>query len=129
MGTNSLHNLAVYRGALKYVARTRPLVVRLKRQDPTLADQLHRAVISIPLNIAEGAGEYSTRDKARFYRYALRSTKESLAILDVLKEIALATAEEHDHAFRTGDRIAGMLTRLVLATTVRERKQNGPGQS
>ena len=35
-----------------------------------LADQLQRAATSVPLNIAEGAGEYSGAEKNRFYRIA-----------------------------------------------------------
>jgi len=48
-----------------------------------LVDQLRRAVSSIPLNIAEGAGEFSRADKARFYRFAKRSATECAAVLDV----------------------------------------------
>jgi four helix bundle protein len=125
VGRNELRNLAVYRGAIRYVAVTRPTVMRLKRSDPTLSDQLHRAVVSIPLNIAEGAGEFSSRDKARFYRYALRSCTESLAILDVSRELGMMDEPEHAAAFRVGDRIAAMLTRLVIVTTDRAR-QRGP---
>jgi four helix bundle protein len=119
MAPNTLRSLAVYRGAIHYVAQTRPLTKRLKREDPTLADQLHRSVISIPLNIAEGSGEFSPKDKARFYRYALRSCAESLAILDVSKEIGLVDEAEHAVCFSTGDRITAMLTRLVVVTTSR----------
>jgi four helix bundle protein len=45
-----------------------------------LADQLRRASTSIVLNIAEGAGEYSPKDKAKFYRFAKRSAAECSAI-------------------------------------------------
>lgn len=42
-----------------------------------LADQLFRAVGSIGANIAEGYSRQSGRDRARFYEYALGSTRES----------------------------------------------------
>ena len=42
----------------------------------------------MPLNIAEGAGEFSKKDKARFYRIARRSSLECLAVLDLLSRIA-----------------------------------------
>lgn len=42
-----------------------------------LADQLYRAVGSIGANIAEGYGRQSGRDQARFYEYALGSTREA----------------------------------------------------
>jgi len=44
----------------------------LPRGRTYLADQLQRAGTSVPLNIAEGAGEYSSNEKIRFYRMARR---------------------------------------------------------
>ena len=52
-------------------------------------DQLQRASTSIPLNVAEGAGEFSRNEKARFYRMAKRSATESAAILDVCRRLTL----------------------------------------
>ena len=54
-----------------------------------MADQLGRAALSIVLNIAEGAGEFSKKGKARFYRMALRSTTEWAATMDVCKILGL----------------------------------------
>ena len=115
----------VYIAAIDYVGETRGLVLRLRRSDPVLADQLHRAIISIPLNIAEGAGEFSPADKARFYRYALRSGTETLAILDVCRKLGLMKPDE-DAARRTGDRVVAMLTRLVASTTDRAAQRKIP---
>jgi four helix bundle protein len=41
------------------------------------------------LNIAEGAGEFSPSEKARFYRMARRSATECAAILHVCRRLAL----------------------------------------
>lgn len=108
----------VYVAAIDYVGQTRQLVLRLRRSDPVLGDQLHRSVVSIPLNIAEGAGEFSPADKARFYRYALRSCTETLAILDVCRRIGLMKPDEQA-AYETGNRVVAMLTRLVASTADR----------
>lgn len=120
-----IRNLAAYRGAIRYVAATRPLVLKMRGEDPTLADQMHRAVVSIALNVAEGAGEFSPKDKARFYRYALRSCTETLAVLDVAREIGHLDDLEHGRCFALGDRLAALLTRLVVATG-RGRTRRGP---
>lgn len=37
-----------------------------------LGDQLRRAVISIPSNIAEGSGRFSLKEKIHFYRNRIR---------------------------------------------------------
>lgn len=54
----------------------------LKRAE--LSDQLDRASISIALNIAEGAGRTSPRERARHYAIARGSAVERLACLDLL---------------------------------------------
>jgi four helix bundle protein len=43
----------------------------------SLADQLYRAVSSISANLAEGYSRRSGKDQARFYEYALGSTREA----------------------------------------------------
>jgi four helix bundle protein len=54
-------------------------------------DQLDRAATSIPLNIAEGNGKFSKRDRARFFDIARGSALEAAASLDVLVSRKLAT--------------------------------------
>jgi len=49
-----------------------------------LKDQLDRASKSIPLNMAEGNGKFSSRDRARFLETARGSALECAACLDVL---------------------------------------------
>ena len=81
--------LDVYQVALDFVVLADEVAERLPRGRSALADQLQRAATSVPLNIAEGAGEYSRKEKARFYRIALRSATESAAILDVSRRLQL----------------------------------------
>jgi four helix bundle protein len=47
-------------------------------------DQLDRAATSIPLNIGEGNGKFSNRDRARYFDIARGSALEAAASLDVL---------------------------------------------
>ena len=57
-------------------------------------DHLDRASTSVPLNIAEGNGKYSSADRARFFEVARGSAVECAACLDVLVVRKLATAEQ-----------------------------------
>ena len=50
----------------------------------SLRDQLHRAVESVTLNVAEGAGERSIASKKRYYAIARASLWEVAAALDLL---------------------------------------------
>jgi len=78
-------NLDVYNVSIELVVLVDEIVENLPRGRSYLADQLLRAGTSVPLNIAEGAGEYSVNEKIRFYRIARRSATESASILDVCK--------------------------------------------
>jgi hypothetical protein len=71
------------------------------------------AATSIGLNLAEGAGEFSPRDKARFYRMARRSAVESAAILDIVAQRRHAPAEKLARAQQLLVAIVSMLVRLI----------------
>jgi hypothetical protein len=64
-------------------------------------------------NIAEGAGEFSPRDKARFYRIARRSATESAAILDVIEQRQNAPADKLASAQQLLVEIVSMLVRMI----------------
>jgi len=76
-------------------------------------DQLDRASTSIPLNIAEGNGKFSTRDRARFFEVARGSALECAACLDVLFVRNLASEEQVVTAKERLARIVQMLVGLL----------------
>lgn len=82
--------MEVYRQALAFVRCASSIRRELGVGRGALADQLDRASVSIALNIAEGAGEFAKREKARFYRIARRSATECAAILDIVRALELA---------------------------------------
>ncbi|CAN5703687.1 hypothetical protein BH23GEM6_BH23GEM6_10870 [soil metagenome] len=75
--------LAVYQSSLEFMQLVEKLLVSAPVGRRHLLDQLDRASSSIVLNIAEGAGEFSPPEKARFYRMARRSATECVAVLDI----------------------------------------------
>jgi four helix bundle protein len=79
-------------------------------------DQLDRAATSIPLNIAEGNGKFSTKDRARYFDIARGSTLESAACLDVLVSRKATTAEHitpaKDQLVQIVNMLMGLLKRL-----------------
>lgn len=76
-------------------------------------DQLDRASTSIPLNIAEGNGKFSSKDRARFFEVARGSALECAACLDVLLVRKLATEEQVVLAKERLSRIVQMLIGLL----------------
>ena len=71
-----------------------------------LKGQLSRASASIALNIAEGYGRISKKDKKRFYRIALGSLRECSAVLD------LANIQD-PNLLTTADYLGGGLYKLI----------------
>ena len=104
---------AVYSKALRFVAEAHAIAARVPRARWFVADQLLRAATSIVLNLAEGAGEFSDREKVRFYRMARRSAAECAAILDCLTAMALLSTQRALAAESRLAEIAAMLTRLI----------------
>jgi len=107
--------LDVYNLAITFVGAANALVHELPKGHGPIADQLMRAATSVALNIAEGAGEFSGKEKARFYRIAKRSATESAAILDVLRELTVADPQALLRGRGQLFRIVAMLVRLTKA--------------
>jgi four helix bundle protein len=105
--------LDVYTAAVDMVALTQTVVAAFPPGNGDLADQLRRATTSIALNIAEGAGEYSRADKARFYRMAKRSATECAAILDVARKLEIISRDRFDNGRGVLFRIVSMLIKMV----------------
>ena len=79
-------------------------------------DQLDRTSTSLPLNIAEGNGKFSTVDRARFLEIARGSALECAACLDVLVTRKLVGPEQiipaKEQLVRIVNMLMGMLKRF-----------------
>lgn len=103
----------VYRVSLELIILIKEIIEKLPRGNAYLADQLQRAGTSVPLNIAEGAGEHSTNEKVRFYRIAKRSATESSSILDICKQLQLISEDLYTKGRGILLRIVVMLTKMT----------------
>ena len=107
----NFHRLDVYRCAITFLSLAAPLAERAPRGCSSLSDQLRRAALSIPLNIAEGSGRFD-KDERRYFGMARGSALECAAIMDVLEALAAATEAELAQPRELLERIVSMLTRL-----------------
>jgi four helix bundle protein len=105
--------LDVYQAAIDLVVLIEEIVEQLPRGRGYLADQFQRAALSVPLNIAEGAGEYSSTEKCRFYRMAKRSATECAGVFDVCLRLKLIEEEKHNKGRELLIRIVAMLTKMA----------------
>ncbi len=89
----SFENLEVYQRGLKLATDLCKIAPKFSYQYSRLRDQLIGAVISFPLNIAEGSGRISKKDKINFYRIARASIFECVPILVISNNLGLISNE------------------------------------
>ena len=110
--------LDVYRLSIDYVAASFEIAKSLDRLHRHARDQWLRAAQSIPLNIAEGNGKRSLKDRNRFLDIARGSALECVAIQDVLAATnGIADSQHHDLKLML-KRVVAMLTRLIARSDV-----------
>lgn len=78
-----LQNFKTYQLALQFHRECASAKVRVFVQD-----QLNRSSSSIVLNIAEGSGKVTAKDKRKFYAIALGSLRESMAALQLSDKLS-----------------------------------------
>jgi len=111
---NSFRKLKVYIRAKELVRDIYTLLKKFPREEQfVLCDQLRRAVISIPSNIAEGSGRMSDKDQAHFYSIAYGSLMEVLAQLDVARDLGYVSCEEFINFEKVIDEEAKMISGLI----------------
>ncbi len=104
--------LDLYREAIAFCAWTGELLGTIAAK-AAVKDHLDRASTSVPLNIAEGNGKISERDRARFLEIARGSALESAACLDVLIARKLTAADSVTQAKEQLSRIVQMLMGML----------------
>ena len=103
--------LRIYDVAIDVVREVQPIIERVAKRDPNLADHLRRSVTSVPLNLLEGAYVQGGNTRARFHT-ALGSAAEVRTCLDLAE--ALGYVKSVDAGLRDKvDRIIATVTRLA----------------
>jgi four helix bundle protein len=80
-----------------------------------LADQMRRAAISIPSNIAEGDERDTDRDSIRFFYIAKGSVAELRTQLDLARQVGLLPAPDFQRLDLQSEEVARMLRGLISA--------------
>src|SRR5947207_12374678 len=110
--------LDVYQESIAFCGRVGDLLTEITGK-AAAKDQLDRASTSLPLNIAEGNGKFSTADRARFLEIARGSALECAACLDVLVARKLSTLERTVPAKEQLVRIVNMLMGMLKRFSAR----------
>jgi len=110
--------------AFEVIALLNPLLAHVRKRDRPLADQLSRASSSIALNIAEGNGKFSPRDRCRFFDTAHGSALECAAGLDVLVAKRKLTRDQIQPGKERLQRMVRMLIGLIKRNSNRQYERN-----
>ena len=111
--------LEVYRESIAFIAWLSTILEGTVRVGE-VKDQLDRASTSIPLNIAEGNGKYSPKDRCRFFDIAHGSALECAAGLDILVAKAKLTPEQIQPGKERLQKTVRMLIGLIKRHSTRE---------
>lgn len=87
-------NLKVYQRSLDFAIKLIQIAIKFPIQYSRLRDQLIGAGISIPLNLAEGSGRLTLKDKINFYKNSRASLFEIIPILDISYKLNLIMEED-----------------------------------
>lgn len=103
--------LKIYPVVLELVRRLGPVLPVLRARSSALGDQFERALLSVPLNLAEGAYSRGRNRQAR-YQSAAASAREVLACLETAEALGWVGPLEPELA-GLFQRVIGTLVRLV----------------
>ena len=107
----SYKNLDVYKESRALVMMVYGALRGFPREEQyALCDQLRRAVISVPSNLAEGSGRTSVKDQAHFLEMAFGSLMEVDCQIDIAHELGYIKQEELDTISMQISRVAAMLS-------------------
>lgn len=110
----TFRNLNVYIKSKELVKKIYELLKKFPREEQfALCDQLRRAIISIPSNIAEGSGRNSQKDQAHFYNIAYGSLLEVFSQLDIACDLGYISKEEFNQLELLINEEAKMLSGLI----------------
>ena len=114
--------LNVYQKAIEFIEWLENIINRNAKK--SILDQIERAANSILLNIAEGNGKFTGRDKCRYFDIARGSALECAASLDIMFRKDIIKYEELIFGKNILKEIISMLIGLIKANSDRVYDEN-----
>lgn len=107
----SYKNLEAYKESKTLVKQIYALLKKFPKEETyALCDQLRRAVISIPSNIAEGSGRYSVKEQLHFIEIAYGSLLEVECQIDIAHDIEYVSDSEFVNINNQIDKVSALLS-------------------
>lgn len=112
--------LDVYQKSLVFAKEVIRSSNRFSRGNYTIADQLRRAALSIPLNIAEGNGRWHTKDRKSFFLIARGSAFECVPLIEICRDLGIIDEPTHGAWRSEVEEISRMLNGLISTAELRK---------
>ena len=123
MKSSDFRELKVWQKSMDLTIEIYSLVKNLPREELySLSDQMRRAVVSIPSNIAEGAGRNSEKDFVRFLAQARGSLWELSTQLEICERLNYLDKRQTEVAFGTIIEIGKMINALSNSLLSKQEK-------
>ena len=122
MGTKyDYKQLDVYKESKILVRGVYTLLRKFPQEEQyALCDQLRRAVVSVPSNIAEGLGRYSIKEQTHFLEIAYGSLREVDCQLDIAFDLGYISQSDLDDICQQISKVA------ALVAGMRQKRVNTP---
>ena len=104
-------NLDVYKKAVEFAVEINSIYRNIRHFE--IRDQIQRASISIPLNIAEGNGRNTPKEKIQFFKTARGSLFECVPLLELSIKLGHIDINRHERLYRMSEDIGKMINGLI----------------
>ena len=109
----SYRNLQAYQCSKQLVSDVYNLLKLFPKEETySLCDQLRRAVVSLPSNIAEGMGRFSIKEQIHFIEIAFGSLYEVMCQVELAKDLGYITDSQLLEIEKSVESIARLLSGL-----------------
>ena len=112
-------NLDVYNQSMQLADELTNVTETFSKGKYYLKDQLNRAALSVPNNIAEGNGRFTKNDKTHFFHIARGSAFECVSILELCKRKKLISDAKNQEYKTRIDNVCRMISGLIKCQTQR----------
>ena len=104
-------NLEVYKKSMLFVVEVYSIARNIG--DRSIKDQITRAALSIPLNIAEGQGRMHLREKRQYYNTARGSLLECVPLLQICEKLEYIDKVKYEKLYNLANEISKMTSGLI----------------
>jgi four helix bundle protein len=89
------------------------LICQKEKLSGAISNQLQRASLSVPLNIAEGSAKFSRADRKNYFITARGSVFECVAILDILLDGQVINQQAFESSAQKADELSRILYSMI----------------